>query len=183
MSDESSAEPTADESAEGTGGAGRGFDIDQIAQLGGLMDRFDLSEVRLRRSTDSAEEQWTLRRGAQVVAGAAPVMSAPAAMPAAAAAPPATASGSEAGGGEAGEGGSGKFITAPTLGTFYGRPSPDDPPFVKPGDAVSPETVVCLLEAMKVYNKIEAETSGTIARVLVADGDPVEFGQKLFELK
>ena len=71
-------------------------------------------------------------------------------------------------------------ITSPTVGTFYGSPQPGDPPFVKVGDRVTPETIVCIVEAMKVFNQIPAEVSGTIHKVLVSDGDAVEFGEALF---
>ena len=74
-------------------------------------------------------------------------------------------------------------IDSPTVGTFYSAPSPDDPPFVKVGQAVSPDSVVCIVEAMKVFNQIQAETAGTIVEVLVEDGDAVEFGQPLFRIQ
>jgi len=66
------------------------------------------------------------------------------------------------------------------VGTFYTSPTPDDPAFVKAGDAISPDTVVCIIEAMKVFNEIKGECAGTIVRSLVNNGDSVEFGQKLF---
>ncbi len=71
-------------------------------------------------------------------------------------------------------------ITAPTVGTFYSAQSPEEPPFVKVGTKVSPDTTVCLIEAMKVFNPILAEVSGTITEVLVENGDPVDFNQPLF---
>lgn len=76
-----------------------------------------------------------------------------------------------------------KFIKSPMVGTFYAAPSPDSPPFVKVGDTVSASTVVCILEAMKVMNEITADINGTIAEVMVANGDSVEYGQPLFRLK
>jgi acetyl-CoA carboxylase biotin carboxyl carrier protein len=69
------------------------------------------------------------------------------------------------------------------VGTFYRTPSPDSDPFIRVGDRVEEGTVVCILEAMKVMNEIQAETSGEIAEVLVENGDPVEFGQPLFLLR
>ncbi|MBI1824973.1 MAG: acetyl-CoA carboxylase biotin carboxyl carrier protein [Planctomycetes bacterium] len=71
-------------------------------------------------------------------------------------------------------------IRSPMVGTFYAGPDPDSPPFVTIGKGVSPSTVVCVLEAMKVFSEIKAETSGVIDRVLVKDGDAVEYGQPLF---
>jgi acetyl-CoA carboxylase biotin carboxyl carrier protein len=71
-------------------------------------------------------------------------------------------------------------ITSPIIGTFYRKPAPDKPVFVEVGDSVNAETVVCMVEAMKLFNEIEAEVSGKIVKVLVEDGTPVEFGQPLF---
>lgn len=74
-------------------------------------------------------------------------------------------------------------IKAPMVGTFYVAPSPDAPPFVTPGQVVTPDTVVCIIEAMKVMNEIKAEVSGTIVEVCVENGKPVQFGQALFRIK
>ncbi len=71
-------------------------------------------------------------------------------------------------------------IRSPMVGTFYAGPDPDSPPFVQVGNHVGPSTVVCILEAMKVFSEIKAETSGVIERILVRDGEAVEFGQALF---
>ncbi|WP_457610931.1 acetyl-CoA carboxylase biotin carboxyl carrier protein [Lutibacter sp.] len=71
-------------------------------------------------------------------------------------------------------------ITSPIIGTFYRRPSPDKPVFVEVGDTVNPESIVCIIEAMKLFNEIESEVSGKIVKVLVEDGTPVEFGQPLY---
>ena len=68
------------------------------------------------------------------------------------------------------------------LGTFYSRPNPESDAFVEAGDAVGGDDVICILEAMKVFNEIPAEVSGKVAAVLVANGDPVEFGQPLFKV-
>ena len=76
-----------------------------------------------------------------------------------------------------------KLIKSPMVGTFYTAPSPDSPPFVQISDAVSEDTVVCIVEAMKVMNEIKAEAKGLIAEVLVENGDNVEYGQPLFRLK
>ncbi|MBX3283082.1 MAG: acetyl-CoA carboxylase biotin carboxyl carrier protein [Acidobacteria bacterium] len=74
-------------------------------------------------------------------------------------------------------------ITSPIVGTFYRSPGPDKPPFVSEGSSVSAESVVCIVEAMKLMNEIQAETSGTIVKVYVENGQPVEFGQPLFGVK
>ena len=68
------------------------------------------------------------------------------------------------------------------VGTFYCRANPDAPPFVNVGDPVSAETTVCIIEAMKVFNEIPAEISGTIVAILVEDEEPVEFGKPLFKV-
>jgi acetyl-CoA carboxylase biotin carboxyl carrier protein len=68
------------------------------------------------------------------------------------------------------------------VGTFYASPNPESPAFVKVGDHVGPESVVCIIEAMKVFNEIQAEASGQIVAVLAENGQPVEFGQPLFKV-
>ncbi|MDR1957583.1 MAG: acetyl-CoA carboxylase biotin carboxyl carrier protein [Planctomycetaceae bacterium] len=74
------------------------------------------------------------------------------------------------------------FVKSPMVGTFYASPNPDSPPFVQVGDSIGPETTVCILEAMKVFNEIAAECSGKIVAVLVKNGEPVEFGKPLFKI-
>ncbi|MGM7635518.1 acetyl-CoA carboxylase biotin carboxyl carrier protein [Bacillus sp. Hm123] len=74
-------------------------------------------------------------------------------------------------------------ITSPMVGTFYQSPSPDAEAYVKPGSKVSSETVVCIVEAMKLFNEIEAEVEGEIVEILVKDGQLVEYGQPLFSVK
>ncbi|EPR29711.1 Biotin carboxyl carrier protein of acetyl-CoA carboxylase [Geobacillus sp. WSUCF1] len=74
-------------------------------------------------------------------------------------------------------------ITSPMVGTFYAAPAPDKPPYVKPGDKVKKDTVVCIIEAMKLFNEIEAEVDGEIVEVLVQNGQLVEYGQPLFLVK
>ena len=74
-------------------------------------------------------------------------------------------------------------ITSPIVGTFYRSPSPEKPPYVSEGSVVSPETVVCIVEAMKLMNEIQAETSGEIVKVYVENGQPVEYGQPLFGIR
>jgi acetyl-CoA carboxylase biotin carboxyl carrier protein len=103
-----------------------------------------------------------------VAAAPAPVAAAPAAAPAAPAAPKNDGT---------------LAIESPMVGTFYSSPGPDKPAFVSVGSRVGPDTVVCLLEAMKIFNEIKAEKSGTIEAVLVKSGQPVEFGQPLFRIR
>ncbi len=150
------------------------FDLDRLQQLVEMMEKHGLSEVNLRRG----DEQWRLRRGPREVVQAVPQQMQFAA-PAPAAAPVAP-SGPAAAPVEA----SGLIdIKSPTVGTFYAAPSPGEPAFVTVGSVVTPETIVCLLEAMKVFNQIPSEVSGTITAILVKSGDAIEFGQPLFRVR
>lgn len=154
------------------------FDLDRLRELIELMEKHGLTEVNLKRG----DEKWRLRRGPQEVYSMVPPPNAgyppaPIGVPAAQAPPAVEAAASapaEAGTVE---------IVSPTVGTFYASPTPDDPVFVKVGDSVKPDTVVCIVEAMKVFNQIPAEVSGAIVSVLVKNGDPVEFGQPLFHVR
>lgn len=74
-------------------------------------------------------------------------------------------------------------ITSPIVGTFYRSPSPDKDPYVKEGSNVSDDTVVCIVEAMKLMNEIQAETTGEVVKIYVENGQPVEYGQPLFGIK
>lgn len=154
------------------------FDLDQLKKLLQMMEKHGATEVNL----ESGEERWKVRRGpkeVQTVAmaaapapvAAAPIAAAAAPAPAAAAAPAEPAAKP------------GVTINSPTVGTFYSAPTPEDPEFVKIGDQVSPDTIVCIVEAMKVFNQIPAELSGKIVEVLVKNGDPVEFGQPLYRVE
>ncbi len=153
------------------------FDLDKLQQLVEMMEKHDLREVRLKRGN----ERWLLRRGPQEVVQFAPA-AAPPAQPAAApapqtaapSAPPAQSGGPPAGTVE---------ITSPMVGTFYRSPSPGEKAFVKEGDRIERDSVVCLIEAMKFFNQIKAEKAGTITQILVNDGDAVDFGQPLFRIK
>lgn len=75
------------------------------------------------------------------------------------------------------------YVKSPMVGTFYRSPSPDNPPFVELNARVEEKTVVCIIEAMKIMNEIQAETKGTIVEILVENGQPVEYGQRLFKIK
>jgi acetyl-CoA carboxylase biotin carboxyl carrier protein len=77
---------------------------------------------------------------------------------------------------------SGSFVTSPMVGTYYSSPSPDDPAFVKVGDKIDKNTVVCIVEAMKVMNEVKAGISGTVAEILPESGHPVEFGTKILRV-
>jgi acetyl-CoA carboxylase biotin carboxyl carrier protein len=154
------------------------IDIRKLKELVRLMSTNDLVELDLR----DKDEQVTIRRpspqAAPQIVHHAPAMAAPtAAAPVAATAPAAAAPAAK-------DSDAGLVkIESPMVGTFYASPSPDKPPFITAGASVGPETVVCLVEAMKIFNEIKAGCSGTIERILVKSGDPVEFGQPLFLVK
>ncbi len=74
-------------------------------------------------------------------------------------------------------------VTAPIVGTFYSSPSPDAPPYVRAGDSVKAGSVLCIIEAMKLMNEIEADVAGVVREVLVDNGQPVEYGQVLFRIE
>jgi acetyl-CoA carboxylase biotin carboxyl carrier protein len=152
------------------------IDLKQVKALIKLMVDNELSEL----DVEAEGEKVKLRRGhGQPVlsytpppaAAFAPAPAAPSA-PAVAAAPPAAAE-------DAGL----VAIKSPMVGTFYASPTPDAQPFVAVGAAVNDETVVCIIEAMKVFNEIKAEMRGTIVRVMVQNGQAVEFDQPLFMVK
>ena len=75
------------------------------------------------------------------------------------------------------------YIKSPMVGTFYRSPSPESKPFLEPGTKVVENTVACIIEAMKIMNEIQAEAKGTVVEILVENGQPVEYGQRLFKLK
>lgn len=168
------------------------IDLAKLKDLVSLMSANDLSEVNLKQG----DESIVIKRGAQaqtiinhqpVMYGAgggggpaAPMHAPHAAAPAPAAAPAAPAASAPAAKAAAP---AGNTIDSPMVGTFYSKPNPDAKAFVTPGQAVGPDTVVCIIEAMKVFNEIKAEKAGTIESLLVKDGQAVEFGQKLFSLK
>ncbi len=148
------------------------FDVRKIRRLVELMKEYDLSQVDLRQG----DMQIQLQRGLAATAEHSlrpVVVAAPAAPAADKPAAPAKPAGDEA---------HIVLIKSPMVGTFYAAPDPDSPPFVKVGDHVGPETTVCIVEAMKVFNEIPSEVSGKIVSVLVENGEPVEFGHALFKV-
>ncbi len=74
-------------------------------------------------------------------------------------------------------------VKSPMVGTFYGSPSPESPAFISVGQEITPDTVVCIIEAMKVMNEVKSEVSGTVTEICAENGKPVQFGQALFRLK
>lgn len=146
--------------------SGKGvFDVEKIRQIVELMEQHDLSEVDLAQGDDKIR----LKRGAEVVA--APAVAAPIA---AAAAQPAPAAKVDDGT---------ITINAPCIGTFYSKANPEAETFVQVGSVVNEDTVVCIVEALKVFNEIPAECRGEIVEVLVQNGDPVDFEKPMFRVK
>lgn len=153
------------------------MDFEEIRNLVKLMGDYNLTEVKI----ESDNCNICFKRGddraplAAPVAVAAPVQLAPAAAPAPAPAPAAEAAPAAAG--------KAVSIDSPMVGTFYRSASPDAKPFVQVGDTVNPDTVLCIIEAMKVMNEVKAEKSGVIKEILIENGQPVEFGQPMFILE
>jgi len=75
------------------------------------------------------------------------------------------------------------MVKSPIVGTYYEAPSPGAPPFIKPGDHVTAGQVLCIVEAMKLMNEIESDVTGEVVKLLVANGQPVEYGQPLFAIR
>jgi acetyl-CoA carboxylase biotin carboxyl carrier protein len=148
------------------------MDVKLLEQIVRLMAANDLSTVDVR----DGEKRVILKRGAEPLAAALPLAMSPAGHRAAAADSGTGAAAAIGNGEEAGL----TAIRSPMVGTFYSAASPDAKPFVSVGSTVDEETDVCIIEAMKVFNNIKAECRGTIAKVLVANGQTVEFGQTLF---
>ena len=158
------------------------FAVERVRDLVSLMKEHDLSEIDLR----CGDQRIRLCRGGEPTIAAlpapAPVHVAPAVAPPVAAAPAAPAPAPAAGGGAAEDSANIEIIKSPMVGTFYSRPNPKAEAFVKVGDRVSPESPICIIEAMKVFNEIPAEISGTIVAILVDDEEPVEFDKPLFKV-
>ena len=149
------------------------MEIKEIKRIVELMKNNDLTKFSMK---DEGFE-LTLRRGGdqQVVVAAAPAAVAPVA------AAPAPVAAAPAGEAPAADENDGLIeIPSPIVGTFYSKPAPDADAFVQVGDEVSEDTVVCVVEAMKVMNEIKAEVKGVIKEILIDDTTPVQYGQSLF---
>ena len=152
------------------------MNIEDIKTIMKLMAEYQLTEF----SVEAEGSNIRIRRDAAAVAPVAmpvaAVQSLPVA-PAAAAPVPAAAPAAPA------PAAVGTPIESPLVGTFYAAPSPDAEPFVKVGDRVTPDTVICIIEAMKVMNEIKAEKSGVVKEIVAQNGQPVEYGQVLLILE
>ena len=156
------------------------LDHDQLHQLLALLGESDIQELKLEGDDFRLEVRRNLPSAAPVAVLQAPAMAAapqamaPAAPVAVPSAPPPAAAASRSDLHE---------ITAPMVATFYRAPSPGDPPFVELGSRISLGQTICILEAMKLMNELEAEVSGEVVEILVENGTPVEFGQVLMRVK
>jgi len=146
------------------------MDIRKVKKLIELLETSDIAEIEIKEG----EEAVRISRNSSVTT----TVSAPAAAPVATPAPsPAAPAASEEK--PAPQATSGHVVSSPMVGTFYRSPSPSSPPFVEVGTHVKAGDVVCIVEAMKMMNQIEAEKAGIIEAILVKDGEPVEFDQPL----
>lgn len=149
------------------------IDVESIRQLLTLMSEHGLTEIEIEQEDLVVRLRKAAAILAPVAAAPVPMMAAPALMaaPVAAAAAPAVKEEKL------------PAITSPMVGTYYAASSPEAAPFLKIGDHVSEDTVVCIIEAMKVFNEIRAEMSGTVEKILVKNAQAVEFGQALFVVR
>ena len=145
------------------------FDIDRVRGLIELMIEHGLSEVDLRQHGQTIR----LRRGGEPFAAVQPVSTSPVVAPS-----PAVPASSPAS-----DDTDLLVIKSPMVGTFYSRANPDAEPFIRVGQDISEDTTVCIIEAMKVFNEIAAEVSGTIVAILVDNEEPVEFGKPLIKVR
>lgn len=150
------------------------IDIRKLKELVRLMVENELSELDLQ----DQQETVTIKRGSGVVGTPvvhhAPVAAAPASVPASEAGDEKSSGGDDAGL---------VTVSSPMVGTVYLAPNPETPSFVKTGETVGPDNTVCLIEAMKVFSEIKAETAGTVERILVSNGQAVQYGQALFMVR
>jgi acetyl-CoA carboxylase biotin carboxyl carrier protein len=163
----------------GQGGA-RSLNMSELRELANLVDEhgftdfeFENANIRVRLSKNPAPQYVQALQPVQSSAAASVSQSAP---------PPQTETSSAAEATVEADADLHK-ITSPIVGTFYRSPSPDKEPYVKEGSVVSPESTVCIVEAMKLMNEIQAEVAGEVVKIYVENGQPVEYGQPLFGIR
>ena len=144
------------------------LDLDQLRELIRLLDESNLTEIEVEQDDDRIR----VRRDP-----------APVAVVSQAVAPTAVVGSPHASGAPAPEDDDGNYLTSPFVGTFYRAPSPESDAFVEVGDSITPGQVLCIVEAMKLMNEIESEVAGTIVEILVENGKPVEYGDRLFRIE
>ncbi len=150
------------------------INVDELKQILDLVRDHELSEFEF----EAEGIKLRIRKGGQVVVQAAPAAAAPIAPPPT---PPPPAA--VAGPADLDADVELAFVTSPIVGTFYRAPEPNAPPFVRPGDQVKPGQTLCIIEAMKMMNNIDSEYEGTVVKVFVENGQPVQFGERLFAIK
>ncbi|PAV24611.1 acetyl-CoA carboxylase, biotin carboxyl carrier protein [Tamilnaduibacter salinus] len=146
------------------------MDIRKVKKLIELLEESDIEELEIQEGDDAVRISRRRGQAEPVVAAPAPAPQAPAPAP--------TEKPADEPAGESGP--AGHRVRSPMVGTFYRAPSPSSKPFVEVGQTVAAGDVICIVEAMKMMNQIEADKSGTIVDVLVENGQPVEFDQPLF---
>ncbi len=150
------------------------MDIRKVKKLIELLDESGIAEIEITEGEESVRISRYAQNAPMMAPMPAPAAQlAPAPAPDAPAAAPAAASPAE-------PEEEGYRVTAPMVGTYYSSPTPGSAPFVQAGDRIKPGDTLCIVEAMKMMNQIEAEVSGTIKSIRVQNGDPVEYGQVLF---
>lgn len=163
------------------------MDLKQIKQIIDLMKRSDLSEfsleeeglkIKIKRGENGAPIVTNGQGRSSASPFPSPLDSTAQPLPATASAPAAPPAA-----GQVAEEPGVTYIKSPMVGTFYRSSSPESPPFVESGAKVTENTVVCIIEAMKIMNEIQAESEGSVVETLVANGEAVEYGQRLFKLK
>lgn len=153
------------------------MDINEIKELISLLEESRLSELEI----EEEGRRIRLTKQTETVVAHMPVhapVAAPAMLPAPAPAPAAEAKGEPS---LADQGLT--IVSSPMVGTFYVCPAPGEPPFVETGDRITVDQTVCIVEAMKIMNEVAAKTAGVVERILVENGEPVEFGQPLFAIR
>ena len=156
------------------------MDIRKVKKLIELLEESNIDEIEIKEGEESV--RISRNAGQPVIAAPqAPVYAAPAAAPAPAPAPAPEAPPAAAAP-ESAPATSGHVVKSPMVGTFYRAPSPSSPAFAEVGQTVKVGDVICIVEAMKMMNQIEADKSGTIEAILVENGEPVEFDQPLFSI-
>lgn len=161
------------------------MDIKEIQNLIKFVSKSGVSEVAIEQgefkiTIKSDQAEHVVVQQAPVAVAAAPVAAAPVAAAPVAAAPAAEAAPAATEAAPAADNANLIEIKSPMIGTFYRKSDPEKPPFVSVGDSIKPGDVLCIVEAMKLFNEIEAEVSGKIVKVLVDDTSPIEYDQPLF---
>lgn len=152
------------------------IDLEQLKELMAAINDFELDELEI----EQGDQRIFLKRGGHGAATSIPLMAAPMVHSGSVPPPPPAAAPAAAAPAEDPDA---IYVTSPFVGTFYRSPSPDTDAFVKKGDTVNAGQTLCIVEAMKLMNEIEAEFGCEILEVLFEDGKPVEYGEKLFRVK